>query len=73
MANTTDPGFAPIDDGGSGPDAVAPRTDFADPSTPPFGDPDQRLYGGGWHSSPPPIVPVTAAESPYEGRHRALE
>ena len=41
--------------------------------TPPFGDPDQDLFGGGWHSPPASTTQATPSDAPYEGRHRAAD
>ena len=73
MANNTDTGIAPLGDGELSSEQAASDLDSHRPGGPPFGDPDQHLYGGGWHGSPPPNAPAAPAESPYEGRHRAAD
>ncbi|CAN5179777.1 hypothetical protein BH09ACT8_BH09ACT8_11060 [soil metagenome] len=73
MANTTDADSAPVDDEEFGSGAARPGRDFDRPGALPFGDPNQHLYGGGWHSSPAPTAAAASTELPYEGRHRAAD
>ena len=73
MANTTDADFAAVDGHDFGMGARAPGHEFQRQSGPPFGDPDQFLFGGGGHRLPSPDEPVRPTNSPYEGRHRAAD
>jgi hypothetical protein len=81
MANTTDAGFEPGSDDKSSPDAstvgghfeTGPATGRATGNTPPFGDPDQHLYGGNQVGSLA-LEPAIAPSGPgYQGRHRAAD
>jgi hypothetical protein len=69
MANNTDPGFAPSGPDQPSLDAPSAGGNFDTANTPPFGDPDQHLYGGTGTYSPAPL----RADPAYEGRHRAVD
>ncbi len=73
MPNNTDSGRE-----SAGPDQPSPGAppiggNFDTTSTPPFGDPDQRLYGGTGADSPVLRRAVARGDSAYQGRHRAAD
>jgi hypothetical protein len=73
MANNTDPGFGPGFDEQSNPGASTVGGNFDSRSTSPFGDADQRLYGGTLVDSTA-RDPAGAPSGPgYQGRHRAAD
>jgi hypothetical protein len=73
MANNTDPGFEPGFDEHSSPAASTVGGVFDSRSTSPFGDPDQRLYGGTRVESPALETAVAPSGPGYQGRHRAAD
>ncbi len=74
MANTTNPSFAPTgDDDPGAANALTDWTAADSGGTPPFGDPDQHLYGGSGANWSVPSPSANAGDSSYEGRHRATE
>jgi hypothetical protein len=73
MANNTDTGVAPTGDDDFGGGAATRGRDFDHPSGPPFGDPDQFLYGGSGRDSVSFAEPTAPTNSQYEGRHRAAD
>jgi hypothetical protein len=73
MANNTQSGFEPGAENQAGLEASTVGGYFHADGSAPFGNPDQRLYGGPW-SEPPASAPAAAPGGlGYQGRHRAAD
>jgi hypothetical protein len=73
MANNTNPGLAPSGGNHAAWGDVGAGADAETQHAPPFGDPDQQLYGGSGGHSMLSHRSAPADDAAYQGRHRAAD